>query len=56
MQDQNQNHKSRRGVPLDVRCRCGALLFRALGASDVEVKCRRCGACQRYQCPPPSRG
>jgi hypothetical protein len=32
----------------DVRCDCGALLFRALGNIDLETKCRRCGKKRRY--------
>ena len=37
----------------DVRCDCGALLFRELKKSDtdartVEIKCRRCGKISRH--------
>lgn len=27
----------------EVRCRCGALMFRACGPVCLEMKCRRCG-------------
>lgn len=27
----------------DVRCRCGALMFKACGPVHLEMKCRRCG-------------
>ena len=31
------------GGPGDVRCSCGALMFRACGPIQLEMKCRRCG-------------
>jgi phage FluMu protein Com len=43
---------TRRVVPGDVRCRCGALLFRARGVSDVDIKCRRCRCRTRFICKP----
>lgn len=33
----------RQPLPGDVRCDCGALLFKALGPAVIELKCRRCG-------------
>lgn len=29
--------------PQALRCPCGALLLKALGPAQLEVKCRRCG-------------
>ncbi|WP_404977724.1 Com family DNA-binding transcriptional regulator [Ancylobacter sp. 3268] len=42
----------------DFRCRCGALLFRAVAIRDtLEIKCRRCGTVitMRPTEPPPER-
>jgi phage FluMu protein Com len=32
----------------DVRCACGALLFKALGPTALEMKCRRCRRICRF--------
>jgi hypothetical protein len=32
----------------DVRCSCGALMFRASGPVSLEMKCRRCGLIWQY--------
>lgn len=32
----------------EVRCRCGALMFRACGPVCLEMKCRRCGTLWRF--------
>ena len=32
----------------DVRCSCGALLFRACGPVCLEMKCRRCGVLWQF--------
>ncbi|MCA8938420.1 MAG: Com family DNA-binding transcriptional regulator [Planctomycetes bacterium] len=38
--DDNQIHLSHPG---QARCHCGALLCKIKAASELEVKCRRCG-------------
>ncbi|MFN7191468.1 MAG: Com family DNA-binding transcriptional regulator, partial [Rhodospirillales bacterium] len=38
----------------DYRCSCGRLLARASGPLDVEIKCPRCGALNRFKTEGPS--
>ena len=33
----------------DYRCSCGRLLAKASGPLDVEIKCPRCGALNRFK-------
>jgi hypothetical protein len=40
--------ETRRTPSGDVRCECGALLFRALGPVQLEMKCRRCARMWRF--------
>lgn len=35
----------------DVRCHCGALLFKACGPVCLEVRCRRCGVTWTFASP-----
>jgi len=36
-------------VRSDYRCSCGRLLAKASGPLDVEIKCPRCGALNRFK-------
>jgi phage FluMu protein Com len=41
-------------VRSDYRCSCGRLLAKASGPLDVEIKCPRCGALNRFRTEGPS--